>query len=135
MKEQNVITIDRLMWQIVEEKMSWNEAIKYVEKLNLDKYAGYNDWRLPTIKELENVVKVCGGRVTKVDDENWDNMRNENLQNTSYEDTYKKKGFNGDYYHSSTYDDSSAYGIDFSDGNSMRQHKTHNGYVKCVRVI
>lgn len=34
---------------------TWNDAIKIVKKL---KTAGYNDWRLPTRKELESLVGI-----------------------------------------------------------------------------
>ncbi|MBF0200030.1 MAG: DUF1566 domain-containing protein [Desulfamplus sp.] len=44
-----------LMWQQVstEEEMSWGEALQYCETLSL---AGYNDWRLPSVMELRNIV-------------------------------------------------------------------------------
>ncbi|WP_165144155.1 DUF1566 domain-containing protein [Marinitoga sp. 38H-ov] len=42
------------------DKMSYNEAIEYVKKLNKEDYLGYNDWRLPTIKELYSLIKFSG---------------------------------------------------------------------------
>ncbi|CAN2045259.1 hypothetical protein GMMP1_1510011 [Candidatus Magnetomoraceae bacterium gMMP-1] len=46
-----------LMWQQVTapKKMTWQQALKYCEKLN---FAGYNDWRLPNIKELASIVDL-----------------------------------------------------------------------------
>ena len=43
-----------LMWQQAEGgSMDWEGAITYCEALSL---AGYNDWRLPNIKELESIT-------------------------------------------------------------------------------
>jgi hypothetical protein len=33
--------------------MTWEQALEYAENLN---YAGYNDWRLPNVKELQSIV-------------------------------------------------------------------------------
>ncbi|MCP4353986.1 MAG: DUF1566 domain-containing protein [Desulfobacterales bacterium] len=44
-----------LIWQMqtADSAMSWEEAIVYCENLSL---AGYNDWRLPNIRELKSIV-------------------------------------------------------------------------------
>ncbi|MCP5106860.1 MAG: DUF1566 domain-containing protein [bacterium] len=44
-----------LMWMKVDsgKPMNWEQALKYAENL---KYAGYDDWRLPNVKELQSIV-------------------------------------------------------------------------------
>ncbi|MDA3808724.1 MAG: DUF1566 domain-containing protein [Spirochaetaceae bacterium] len=37
--------------------MSWDEAFEAVNKTNL---AGYDDWRIPTIKELYSLILFSG---------------------------------------------------------------------------
>jgi hypothetical protein len=44
-----------LMWTKADSgrTMDWKEALKYAENLN---HAGYEDWRLPNVKELQSIV-------------------------------------------------------------------------------
>ena len=35
--------------------MTWDNAFKFIKRLNEQKYAGYNDWRLPNGKDLETL--------------------------------------------------------------------------------
>ena len=48
-----------LMWQQSgsDKDISFDEAKKYVAKLNSDHYAGYNDWRLPTLEEAMSLME------------------------------------------------------------------------------
>jgi len=43
-----------LVWQKNQapERITWPEAQQYVDQLNKESFAGHNDWRLPTNKEL-----------------------------------------------------------------------------------
>lgn len=47
-----------LMWQQDEEetRFDWREAEAYVAKMNEEKFAGFDDWRLPTAVELGSLL-------------------------------------------------------------------------------
>ena len=50
-------TLTNLMWQKGENpRMNWFEALKYAQSQNI---AGYNDWRLPNIKELNSILNLA----------------------------------------------------------------------------
>ncbi|CAN2041788.1 Protein containing DUF1566 [Candidatus Magnetomoraceae bacterium gMMP-15] len=61
-KAKNGTIIDKktkLMWQQAGSPgyMSWEGAKGYIHALNKKGFAGYNDWRLPTIKELASLIE------------------------------------------------------------------------------
>ncbi|MDE1207421.1 DUF1566 domain-containing protein [Tenacibaculum larymnensis] len=41
----------------------WNEVFEWQEKMNSHNYAGFNDWRVPTIKEYRSINKNKKDRV------------------------------------------------------------------------
>lgn len=107
-----------LMWQDNHATKStmkdWKGAMDFCQALQL---AGHDDWRLPTIKELESVITPLS------------------RYNPTVKDTFKNVGGSG-YYWSSTEDESdtlSARMMNFKRGYDYINYKTYKRYVRCVR--
>jgi hypothetical protein len=47
-----------LMWSRADngKGMNWQDALAWVQKKNAEKYLGHNDWRMPSVKELQSIV-------------------------------------------------------------------------------
>ncbi len=105
-----------LIWQDNSEaksvKRDWEGAKRYCKDLN---FSGYNDWRLPTIKELETIVYY-----------------------SRYPDAYKKgfKNFTSSSYWSSSPSisvSSGAWSVNFNYGDSSYYYEYDKLYVRCTR--
>ena len=61
------VVIDKtteLMWQQSgsNENFGYQDAEIYIQKLNNEEYAGYNDWRLPTVEEALSLNELNVGK-------------------------------------------------------------------------
>jgi len=113
------IVVDRstnLMWQdssnVKNYTKIWRSAINYCE--NLD-FAGYQDWRLPNINELESIVDY-------------------NKKYPSLNDIFKNFNSGGVWSSTSAFGaNDNAWAIYFSDGYDNKLSKISGEYVRCVR--
>ncbi len=113
-----IVILDGLIWQDNEKvkqiKKSWRDSVNYCKNLHL---AGYDDWRLPNINELESIID-----------------RN-NLHEIKGEFKFAVSSF---YWSSSPYnsDSSKAWGVGFFEGNSniYIENKRVHCNIRCVRT-
>ena len=59
-KEKVIVDhITGLTWQQAasKDKLTSKDAASYIQRLNSEKYAGYNDWRLPTLEEAMSLME------------------------------------------------------------------------------
>ena len=87
-------------------RMNWDDAMQYAKNL---RKGGYNDWRVPTKEELEEIYKikdVCG--INKCDDWFW--------SSSAY-----------------VFNTNIAWLVDFYDSRVYAYNKSYNFNVRCVR--
>ena len=118
-KSDNIV-IDKennLMWQDNDEVTQYLEtsvtAEVYCENMILN---GYIDWRVPTLNELINII----------------DLKNKNAIHSKF------KFVKPNIYISNTSfieEDSLLWGIDFKTGMIMKDKKTNENYIRCIRDI
>ena len=68
LEKENVILDTRtgLMWQrgASIDRIVWKDGFEYIETLNAESFAGYNDWRYPTKDELASLILPEENRIS-----------------------------------------------------------------------
>jgi hypothetical protein len=74
--------------------MKFNEAAKYVQKLNAQKHLGHNDWRLPTLEELLLLADGArNGVVPAISSSYWSGMKSRSGRDMAIRwNVWKRKG-------------------------------------------
>lgn len=102
--------------------MTYAEAVRYCDDLN---FAGFDDWRLPTVNELLSIT----------DDTRFDPAINKAFKNVTYETNDKGEKSYGWYWSSTkNADDSSfAWFVRFWEGSVDWDDLSNRFFVRCVR--
>ena len=123
---KNVVTdsVYKLMWQDGKEiyQGTYDEAVKYCENLT---FAGFEDWRLPTLNELLSIT----------DDTRFEPAINESFKNIAYETNVKGEKIYDRYWSSTKYADDPfhAWLVSFRFGDAYRSGASNRRFVRCVR--
>ncbi len=62
-RDEDLVVLDQatgLMWHQsgCEKRLTYKKAKQWIERLNIKRYAGYNDWRLPTLEEAASLIEA-----------------------------------------------------------------------------
>jgi len=111
-----IVFFDGATWQDNKKsrslKKTWKGAKKYCASLSL---AGKEDWRLPSIKELQNLVNIR--RKKPAIDDSFKYTATKNYwSSTVYQNNHKK-----------------AWSVHFYRGYTRKNFKTEKFYVRCIR--
>ena len=110
-------------WEILaNDKLTLSEAQEYPATLNAEKYGGYSDWRLPTIKELYSLIEFSGTDPSGYEDTDTLGLTpfiDTDYFSFAYGDTDAGERIIDSQYASSTlyiYEGSLLFGVNFADG-------------------
>ena len=120
-----------LMWQQgLNEKMAYDEAVAAADSFSL---AGYNDWRLPTIKELYSLIQFYGSTYylipyldTNYFDFEWGDAQGERVIDSQFWSDTEYIGAGGGHF------TDLVFGVNFADGRIKGYPRTKYNYVRYV---
>lgn len=109
------------------EKYKWVDAVQHSK--NVD-YAGYSDWRLPTVDELKTLVYCSSGVSDKDDDRCNNGSERPTINQQAFPNTLSNWYWSGSPYASSS---DYAWGVDFNYGYSSANYCDNFYAVRLVR--
>ncbi len=104
---------------------SWDEAMEWVAKMNLKRYAGYTDWRLPTSLEYEKTFDLKAKKLAYDGNEKF---------RVSYPQAFDEGGGYG-YWSSDVVGEKTAKYFFFLGGYSKGELKTYHHPTLSVRLV
>jgi hypothetical protein len=108
-----------LTWEFKSEQkrntiLSFKEAQEHIENLNESSYSGFNDWRIPTLKELKTLI-----------------TKEKNI--FSFIKAPLAKNTNYGYWTSTKYDANFYMIVNFRSGKETKSEKNNLDYIRAVR--
>ena len=102
-KKTGLMWMSNDYWQMEHKWVNWYTANEYVQRMNNKKFAGYTDWRLPTVEEANSLYERRKRNVDKDGDKifidkmfpegaGWSTWTNEDKQNKAIVVSYKDEG-------------------------------------------
>jgi hypothetical protein len=102
-------------------KFYWIDTYSFIDQLNSDNFGGYNDWRLPSVKELSTLLNSASYGY---------------VYGPAINSAFFPNTMNSLYWSVTTYAKSvdHSWWVDFSNGHVVRDYsKSYNTYVRAVR--
>lgn len=147
--EDNEVVVDHttgLMWKRCVEGFSGSDcrsgdtmqstfvaAVEYIDALNEgDGFAGYNDWRLPNIKELRSIVEERCARPS-LNEEVFPLKNTESSDDSTTVNTMQLFSSTPTSYYDST--DTFIWTMSFADGSLIRSSLNEYNYIRFFRLV
>jgi len=116
-----------LIWEIkqnntIDKLYTWDQALNYAQELNTKNYCGFNDWRVPTIDELNTLVPKTSYKGI----DNKDVYIKKPLINNTYSSSYWSSSVPVSYYNFAWY-------MNFNSGSTNGSNKSTKHYMRCVK--
>ena len=102
-KKTGLMWMSNDYWQMEQKWVNWYTANEYVQRMNNKKFAGYTDWRLPSVKEAGSLYERRKRNTDKDGDKifidtifpkgaGWSTWTNDDKQNKAFVVSFKDEG-------------------------------------------
>jgi Protein of unknown function (DUF1566) len=125
-----------LMWKVCSEGQTWSQPVSspscdgmatthtflsaITSVAESHSFASYDDWRMPSVQELQSIVESCRGAPT-----------NNTVNNIVFPDTPSANFWSGSPYANALFND--AWRVSFNDGGSSSQTRGTQHHIRLVR--